>query len=82
MSIINSFESSDAYTLIGGRIKEEIESLKPAYEVKGDKAAKLSGYYEGLQFFFSIIEAFKRDGEITRDKRLSVEDSSEENKLI
>lgn len=65
---IEDFEVSDAYQILSKRYNEEIDSLKPAYKVKGDEAAQLNGYYQGLSFFFNLIDAFKREGEAAQEK--------------
>lgn len=65
-SVIEAYEVSDAHKILGGRIQKEIDSLARAYEVDGMKAAELKGYYRGLHFYFDVISAFKREGEVAK----------------
>ena len=67
--VMESFEVTDAYKLLSGRIQEEIDKLPHAYKVKGEEAAELSGLYRGLDFFFLLIDAYKREGVAAKDKK-------------
>lgn len=79
--IIETFEISDVYPLIAEPIKDEINKLKYAYEVSGEKAAELRGLYNGLNFLFDLIEMYKRQGEVVQSPSM-FQDIPEENKLI
>lgn len=65
---IEDFKVSEAYKILSERYNQEINSLRPAWEVSGELAALTKGRYEGLSFFFNIIDAFEKEGEAAQEK--------------
>jgi len=80
-NIVEAFEESDAYTILINPIKDEIDSLKHAYEVEGKEAARLKGYVAGLYYILDYIEMCKTEGDAMK-ARIVREDIPEENKVI
>jgi hypothetical protein len=78
--VVETFEISDAYTVLIEPLKQEIESLKYAYKVEGKEAAELKGYYRGLSYILDLIDMYKREGEVQSTKVF--QDSPLENKII
>lgn len=80
---LEAFEKSGAYKILIEPLKDELESLKSAYDCKTlIELAKLGGYRNGLLFILDEMERIRADGEIARKQNIKKELDIEEPKEI